>query len=194
MNASVIHILDLCDSIGEDPVIGMLSDFSCLKNPDIQGFLRQNAIDFAKKKLSVTYLVFSDDAALLGYFTLTHKPLRMDGAFLESASQRKRLARHARYDEAHGTFDASAFLIAQFGRNDGMKEKYDFTGDALMDCALSTLRDIQHRIGGGIVFLECEDKPKLLDFYQSDSNRYKRFGERHSSSDGKTYIQLLRFL
>lgn len=27
------------------------------------------------------------------------------------------------------------------------------------------LSDIQHRIGGGIIYLDCEDKQHLKDFY-----------------------------
>ena len=52
---------------------------------------------------------------------------------------------------------------------------------------------MQHRIGGGVVYLECEDKPQLLEFYQNKDNRFKIFGERESDVDHTKYIQLIRF-
>lgn len=50
-----------------------------------------------------------------------------------------------------------------------------------------------HDIGGGIVFLECEDKVKLLNFYQSEKNGFMSFNERYSVNDNVKYIQLFNF-
>ena len=36
-----------------------------------------------------------------------------------------------------------------------------------------TLKNVQKEIGGGIVYLECENKPKLLDFYCDEHNSFK---------------------
>lgn len=43
---------------GEPALIQLLSGFSCPKNPDVEHFLKKNAIEFTKKNQSVTYLVF----------------------------------------------------------------------------------------------------------------------------------------
>ena len=41
------------------------------------------------------------------------------------------------------------------------------------------IRDsVQREIGGGVVYLECEEKPELLNFYQNEKNRFRKFGER----------------
>ncbi len=55
------------------------------------------------------------------------------------------------------------------------------------------IADVQYYVGGGVVYLDCENIDKVLAFYQSDYNRFKRFGERVSESEGKRYLQLLRF-
>ena len=61
---------------GEPALAEMLSGFSCSKNPDVERFLKKSAIEFTKKNQSITYLVFSkDNGELLGYFTITLKPL-----------------------------------------------------------------------------------------------------------------------
>ena len=45
--------------LGEDRLIQEISEFSCPRNPDVELFLKKNAIEFTKKNQSVTYLVFS---------------------------------------------------------------------------------------------------------------------------------------
>lgn len=62
--------------LGEDKLVQLLSEFSCPLNPDVERFLKKQAIDFAKKHQAVTYLVLSlEDAELLGYFSITIKLL-----------------------------------------------------------------------------------------------------------------------
>ena len=52
--------------LGEDKLVQLLSEFSCPLNPDVERFLKQQSIDFAKKHQAVTYLVLSlEDAELL---------------------------------------------------------------------------------------------------------------------------------
>lgn len=43
--------------LGEDKLVQLLSEFSCPLNPDVERFLKQQAIEFAKKHQAVTYLV-----------------------------------------------------------------------------------------------------------------------------------------
>ena len=57
---------------------------------------------------------------------------------------------------------------------------------------MSVLETVQREVGGGIVYLECEDKPQLLSFYQNPQNAFRIFGERYSDVDNTKYIQLLR--
>ena len=66
-------------------------------------------------------------------------------------------------------------------------------GNELMDLTFEILEKVQHDIGGGIVFLECEDKVKLLNFYQSEKNGFMLFNERYSANDNTKYIQLFNF-
>ena len=44
--------------LGEETLVQLLSEFSCPLNPDVERFLKEQAIDFAKKHQAVTYLVF----------------------------------------------------------------------------------------------------------------------------------------
>lgn len=189
---TVINILDMLETVGEDELSSILSDFSCPRNPEIEHFIHNNAIEFAKRKMSITHLVFDSGARLIAYFTLTHKPSSVDGQVLSKTS-RKKLEMHARMDESIQAYSVSAYLIAQFGKNYGVDGGHSISGDELMDMAFDVLERVQRQIGGGVVFLECEDNPVLLKFYQNDHNRFRLFGERYAEREQVKYLKLLRF-
>lgn len=189
---TVMNILDLIDSVGEDEVKNGLSSFLCPLNGEIENFIHKNAIEFAKRKLSITYLLLDNiDGAIAGYFTLAHKVIEIKNDSISNTTRRK-LSAYARLDADTNSFTASAFLLAQIGKNYGIDNGRRITGSELIGYADDVMADIQRRIGGGIIYLDCEDKQRLKDFY-IDRNHYKIFGERYSNSDGIRYLQMIRF-
>lgn len=173
-----VNILDMIDAIGEDAVNRILSEFSCPKNVEIEDFVKNKAVDFAKRKISVTYLVMDNETgAVISIFTLAHKVLDINKDAL-SATSRKKLSRFANFDETKNSYSVSAFLIAQFGKNYSADQPSDWNGVRLMEKTFETLGIVQRYIGGGVVFLECEDNPFLLDFYQNEQNRFHSFDVR----------------
>lgn len=62
----------------------------------------------------------------------------------------------------------------------------------MMRLVNDVLLDVQRRIGGGVIYLDCEDNPKLKDFYAGEN--FKEFADRFSSEDDRKYIQFMRFL
>lgn len=163
-----VNILDMLNAIGEDAVKNILSDFSCPKNFEIESFVKQNALEFAKRKMSITYLVIDEEGQLAAIFALTHKAVQLTNEGL-SGSMRKKIERHAKLDEQSNTYMLSAFLIAQFGKNAQYTEK--ITGNELMDMTMNILVAVQREIGGGVVYLECEERPQLLTFYENKQQR-----------------------
>ena len=193
MSYTVINILDIIEDSGEDNIKEALSAFSCPLNTEIETFARSKAIDFAKKKLSISYIVFDNlDSQIVGYFTLTHKAIDIKGENLSNTSRRK-LSNHARYEDDSDTYSTSAFLLAQFGKNYGVDAGKRITGTLLMEFVMDILKDIQHRIGGGVIYLDAEERPELKEFYENRAN-YKLFGERYSDADNIKYLQYMRFL
>ena len=186
------NILDLLDEGGRDKVTAFLAGYSCPINPEIEGFIHVNAIDFALKKISVTYFVLNSLNEIVGFFTLTHKPSFVSVGVLNSKTMEKKLNRFCGGFCIDDKYLNSAFLIAQFGRNMTPLKGETISGNDLMDCAFEILYDVQRKIGGGVVFLECEDNKKLLDFYQNQHNRFVVFGRRQDASSSTEYIQLLR--
>lgn len=187
-----INILDMVDAVGEDEVSDILSDFSCPVNHEIENFVKNNAIDFAKRKMSITHLVLNKDGKLVAIFTLTHKALELGNENLSSTTQKK-IMRYAHLNQATNSYMVSAFLIAQFSKNYANGKNFQLSGDSLMESSMNVLRIVQREVGGGIVYLECENKPQLLSFYQNTKNTFRVFNERYSGEDNVKYIQLLRF-
>ena len=191
MKIKVTNILDSLDAIGEESLKLELSGFTSEKNPEIEEFIREKAIDFAKRKLSITYLLSDmQDGALLGYFTLTHKSLMINSEGLSKTAQ-KRLTRYARLDKETGNYMTSAFLLAQLGKNYSIVKDKRISGSEIMNYVNIVLLDVQRRIGGGIMYLDCEDKEKLINFYEREN--LKKSGERYSEEDNKKYLQYIRF-
>ena len=192
MRFKIRNILDALEKVGEDFLTGVFASFSCTVNLEIESFLKGRAIDFAKRRLSITYLVTdTDDGALLGYFTLTHKAIVVDKNDFSKTAQRK-LARYSRLDRQTGNDMAAAFLLAQFGKKYAVDDGKRIGGAELMKMANDILVDIQRQIGGGIVYLDCEDRAKLIAFYEDKG--FQKFSERFSEEDNQKYIQFIRFL
>ena len=170
-----------------------LASFSCPINVEIQSFLINRAIEFAKKKIAVTYLVIDEnDGELLGFFTLAHKPLIAPAAGL-SNNVKQKTSRYARIDEKTNSYLVSAFLLAQLGKNYAVDNGKRITGDELMECVDAALKEVQFRIGGGVVYLDCEDKKELIDFYETSAG-YRRISERISELDNVKYLQYFKFI
>ena len=169
----------------------IIATFRCEKNAEIEHFLHHNAIDFARKRQAITYFVLDEERKLIAYFALTHKAVKIDASRLSKTVCRG-LDRHAEKDPDGEGYNASAFLIAQFGKNSAYSGSIALSGNELMARSFKSLKAAQHLVGGGIVYLECEDEPHLLAFYANDANRFRDFGERNAKSEGILYKQLLR--
>lgn len=179
--------------IGERELQELLSYFSCPVNPDVEYFLHHNAVDFTKKDQSVTYLVFSkENNDLAGYFSLALKPVSVRADRLSKSAARK-LSRVSVLNEENNTYTASAYLIAQLGKNFALPEGERIDGETLLEIALNTVRTVKYFLGGVIVFLECENVVALMDFYMR--NGFKYFDSRITSGENPRILnQLLRLI
>lgn len=192
MNLIVDNILDLIEIGGEDVIKQELSAFSCPQNEEIEDFLKNKSIEFAKQKLSITYIVRAEkDLAIVGYYTLTIRALEI-AAKSVSKTLNKRIKKFAIYDDKNDTYTVAAYLLAQFGKNYGIDNGSRIKGDLLMDSVESTIRNIQHMIGVGLIYLDVEKNNKTaIDLYTSKSH-YMKFDERKSASDGIEYDIMIK--
>ncbi|MCI5828703.1 MAG: GNAT family acetyltransferase [Lachnospiraceae bacterium] len=181
---------------GEDLLKQVLSTFSCKKNVDVEKFLLNQAVDFTKKNQSVTYIVLTAKSGLMvGYFTITVKPISVNGAGFSNTVKRK-IARVSEQDPVNGTYSLAAYLIAQLGKNFSNGANEMITGEQLLGLAIEKIKELQYMAGGMVVFLEAENEEKLLDFYEKQ-NGFKRFDTKEIKSgteDTHTLVQLLKVL
>lgn len=181
--------------LGEDKLVQLLSEFSCPLNMDVERFLKEQAIEFAKKHQAVTYLMLSlEDAELLGYFSITIKPLVVKAEPFSNTARRK-LARFSEIDKNGQTYNLAAYLIAQLGKNFNDKARGRITGQELLEAAVRQTQILQYQAGGMVAFVEADNKERLLSFYENYG--FKRFDTRQTASDTDEpheLIQLLRLL
>ncbi len=193
MNYLIQNVLDIVQRIGENELNSILSSFSCNANRDIQDFIQHKAVDFAKKRISITYIVFDIDThAVLGFFTLAHKVLYVPADGMSNTVKR-RIERYGSFDKESNSYLMSAFLLAQFGKNYEPRKDDRITGLDLMDCVDSVLKGIQYEIGGGVVYLDSLDNEHLIHFY-TDVCGYRKISERISDTNNTKYLQYLKFI
>lgn len=195
-NVTVINVREYLsiendNDLGEKELRNLLSEFSCSKNTDVEKFLQQQAIEFTKKNQSVTYLVFSsEDATLVGYFTITIKPISINAEKFSNTMKRK-IARVSELDEVNNIYTLSAYLIAQLGKNFCNEANEKISGKQLLQVAINTIKEMQYMAGGMVAFLEAEDEEKLMRFYEE--NGFKRFHIKEREA-AHTLVQLLKVL
>ena len=178
----------------EETLKDTISGFSCPLNQNVEKFLKEQAIEFAKKNQSVTYLVFSkEDAALAGYFSLASKPIEVKSNLFSKTMQRK-ISRVSEYNPEHQVFHLSAYLIAQLGKNFKENANKIITGQELMELARCKIQELQYMLGGMVAFLEAEVNEKLLEFY-TKQNDFRIFNTRiANSAKQEKLVQMLATL
>lgn len=176
-----------------------LDKFSCILNKDVEKFLREKAILFDRQGWSKTHLLYTSykgEMVLVGYFTLANKNFVIKNNSRISKTLKKKVANFGQYNEELKQYIVPSLLIAQLGKNDNYR--FLLTGDVLLKYACDEVCKVQSIVGGKFVYLECEDKERLKEFYMS--NGFTVFGERKLESDEKDdfkssyLIQMLRYL
>lgn len=195
----IINLKLLFEEIGEERTKALLSDFSCPLNEDVESFLRSKAIEFSRQGLAQTHLVFASfrgNPKMAGYFSLANKYITIKADSVKG-KLKQRVNRFATYDPQIRTYCLSAPLIAQLGKNYSSGLDRLITGDELLYLACEKISTIQLDLGGKIAYLECEDKPKLIDFYSE--NGFCEFDKRKLDRDetglnGSYLVQMLKFI
>ena len=56
VSLEVYNVLDLMETLGEEAARRIASSFCCNRNLSVEAFVRNNAVDFAKQGISITYV------------------------------------------------------------------------------------------------------------------------------------------
>ncbi len=195
-----INLRTYIDAVGDSEAKNQLASFLCPMNADVQEFLRIKAFEFSKQGITQTHLVFAsyqNEPVLVGYYSLTNKVITVKKSTL-SATSAKRIAKFGTFNEQSHCYIVPAPLIAQIGKNYANGYHKLISGDVLLSLACAKVKQVQLDVGGKIVYLECEDHPKLLEFYAR--NGFCNFGKRLLDKDerdllsGEYLIQMMKYL
>lgn len=187
--ARVLSLEQLEQIAGDECLAAMLESFSCPLNRHVEKFIRRDAVQSERLGATVTYLALSDEDEVLGFFTLVLKPFTVPAGGLSSRNRRL-IERFSELDEEHNVYTAALYLIAHLGKNFALDVERRISGAELLGLAFDVLRKARKLVGGKLVLIDREmDRPKLLDFYQS--NGFKSWNRRFSKKDAIEYDQMV---
>ncbi|MGN0372088.1 MAG: N-acetyltransferase [Enterocloster sp.] len=198
INYMQTNVLDMLECVGEDNCQNILSSFVCPLNPDVEDFIRNKAIQFAKQRIAISYLIFAEENGqryFIGYYTLANKFVCVNGSSLSKTMQKK-ISKFSQYDPASKRFMVSMPLIAQLGKNFSPALPFKMAGTDLLEMALERVLEIEHLIGGKTVYIECNNQPKLFDFYSATG--FFQFDTRIRQTDDpndtdNVLVQMLKY-
>lgn len=178
---SSYRIIDLLESEAKSFVNGEIKNFSSIfkpasgttpaqRNDDVESFLKKKAENFSRQNLSMTHLVLSSvNQELLGYFSLTVKPISIPAKFVEISTVQNESGQSSLLMMGTGKFMSLLHIsLPSLGKNYSKDLRHPINGGALLDVCIAKVKECQDIVGGGIVFLECENKPRLVDFYKKN--------------------------
>ncbi|MDR2611240.1 MAG: N-acetyltransferase [Clostridiales Family XIII bacterium] len=197
----VANLFDVINEIGEDKAKKLLSNFSCKYNLDVEDFLHGKAIDFSKRSIANTHIVLMNKNGkwvIGGYFSLANKLFFIEPDSVSSKSWENRFLRFGIYYPDLKRYIVPIPLIGQIGKNYSSGCEDLISGAELLQLAINIIVAAQRNLSGKMVYLECADHPKLVDFYVRNGfvkmyNRLLDDEELHQDSPGYL-VQFIRYL
>ena len=166
-----------------------LRSFYCLKDPDIEDFVRNKMGRFEDKSICRSYLILdrkyndNENFYILGFFALSLKILYVDQKKL---SNRQKRDMNLLKDQD----GIPSYFIAQLGKNDMFK--YNFRGNYLLNEAVNIVYKCIEMLGGTIVWLEANKGAAYV------TNFYKDYGfielQSELQEDELERTQLVKYL
>lgn len=178
MSIQIVQLSNLMEaSPSIEDVEKILFSFKSIPHPitgevnDVEFFLHKKAIDFENMALSTTHLLFSPcngENILVGYFSLANKPLTMSKKNYNNlkSKQQRALCQNGSKTESGG-YRVNSYLIGQVGKNyseEAIKTKA-INGTQILTLAYNMVLKAKELINARYVWIECEDTPKLRNFY-----------------------------
>ena len=177
-----ISVKKIIEKEVEKDFINAIEKFNC-QDKEVENFLKTKAFDFDRRHKSRTYLIIDTDETgeikILAYYSVTMKSLKFSPGL--SKSKIKKLDGFRSDVE-----ETEAVLIGQLGKDYNNRDKID--GKSIIEYILETVYIAHNAVGGRIVFLECSDNERVVNFYQNNG-----FVFLQKSTDDE-YMQMIRYL
>lgn len=175
----------------KDLLSRILSSFLCEKDPDIQGFLRNRAVEFEGISKSRTYLLCDEEKmesgkiAVLGYIAIALKVLHIPEGI--SIRARREIDGFSGKTNGEPIKEVPCYLIGQLARNSCV-DKSLLPGNQLLEEAYRIILSAIESVGGRYAMIECRTDDKLIAFYQrNDFEEFARIPD-----DDTPMVQMIR--
>ena len=168
MNKNLVSLRNLMNNLSKEKLNKILEKFKSIKENDIENFLHNKSSHFEKSTISSTYLIFGENKEILGYFTIANRSLVIskENFGILSKTQQKKLGNSAAILK-NGDLMTSSFLLGQLGKNYSDDIENLITGRELLTFAYDLFLKIKELINVKYIWLECQNEPKLISFYQN---------------------------
>lgn len=133
----------------------ILSGFSCSIDGDVQIFLNDKAIDYEKRHLSRTYLLFNEEKRLFAYFSIAVSSIEAKNLVCSNTLKKKL--------NINKDGIIQSYLIGQVGRDSNSKKGL---GNNALEEATDLIKQINSVIGCRVVRVDCKDEIKLVKYYE----------------------------
>jgi hypothetical protein len=197
----ITNLVDIVNEIGEDETKTLLSSFSCKYNSDVENFLHDKAIDFSKRSIANTHIVYVEHDSewmIGGYFSLANKLFFIEPDSIPSKGWENRFLRFGIYYPDLERYIVPIPLIGQVSKNYCAGCADLISGAELLQLAVDIVGAAQRSLSGKMVYLECVDHPKLIRFYTQNGfvRMYDRFlDDEEQLPDSPNYlVQFIKYL
>ena len=145
-----------------------LSSFSVKRNPDVESFIRNNAVAYEKsdnartylvmtENIARTYLVMTENIDILGYFSLALSVVDIPPGI--SKAMMKKMRGLGRYSAD----SVPCYLLGQLARDDNASHD-DLMMRDFIDFAIEYVMAAKQYVGGRFLLIDCVDD--LVDLYE----------------------------
>ncbi|SFV75565.1 Phage protein [hydrothermal vent metagenome] len=157
----------------------MVNTFKCSKNLDLEEYLSQKAIDSDERGNAKTHLLINNQLKtpeVVGYFTLTIKPILADGISKEMIKKIDGFSKDRKC--------VYFYLIGQLGFSD----KYigSNLGYLLLFTAINMIEESQKIIGGRYILVDAFNCEPVVEFYKRNG-----FTKLITSEDDSISIKMI---
>ena len=152
-----LSILSLVPLSHIDNPHALLQTFKCSKNKDLEDFLHHKALDFGKRGTSKTHLLLKDEQ-IIGYFTLSMKPILTEGISKEVIKKIDGFSKNRKC--------IYFYLIGQLGLHDDYIGQG--IGEFLLFNAISLIEDSHLIVGGRYILVDAFDCLPVPHFYEQN--------------------------
>ncbi|WP_373127462.1 hypothetical protein [Dielma fastidiosa] len=159
-----ISLYDLINQkVGEKAIKGILSDFSCPLNEDVDYFIHYKAYDFERVGLARTYLVYAlidDKPILVAFYSLGQSNVVISEDL--SKNMKKKI---------FGTTypigkNIKTLLIGQLSKNFYNGYNQYIAGDILMGLVFEKIKEIHLLFPSVVIHIDCRNDIHLKRFYE----------------------------